>query len=289
MKLFFKNILLLTVFSLVVAIVMLAISSIRNNQLTYHTPKDKNILIMGHSHTANAINDSIFTRAVNLSRLSRPLVVSCNYIQRIINDNSHIDTVLLAVNASLLSEWWGIGNSKNYELIESIWFNGVFNEKLELYTTNPKALFYMLIEGFRLEQIKVLITGMLNVPGGYLYLERDKLQENLERDHDELPYKAQIDTTLYEYKKLLETKKFLDEQGVHMILVDMPKYNPNDSIMEQQKFHALVKEHLPSFDYIDYVTFPLPIECYGDITHLNHYGAEIFSRYLQENGIGEYK
>jgi hypothetical protein len=43
--------------------------------------------------------------------------------------------------------------------------------------------------------------------------------------------------------------------------------------------------YLPGIKYVDYSAFPLPDSCYGDAVHLNYKGAEIFSKYLQENFV----
>lgn len=266
--------------SLIIMIIVTSVKMIINCSTPFVMPANKNILIMGHSHTEGAINDAILKRSINLSNAARPLTASCNYINKITIDNPHIDTVLLAINANLISSletkfMW----NKNRKISNSMLFLGSINQDANYCMKNPYIFCSLLFSGFYIGN---------NSIGSFQSSKRNKLNLDLQLHHNTFPLKAEIDTTLYEYQKLLATKKLLDLRGVHLILVDTPKYNPGNQMIEQIKFHTLLKEYLPEFDYIDYVSFPLPNDCYGDVTHLNYKGAELFSRYLQENGIAKY-
>lgn len=267
--------------SLLIMIMVTSVRMLINRSTPFVVPAHKNILIMGHSHTEGAINDAILKRSINLSHSARSLTASCNYINKITIDNPHIDTVLLAINANLISKSWGTRSmwNKNQDISNSMLFGGSIDQDANYCVKNICIFCNLLLGGFYIEN---------NSIGSYQSSKRNKLKLDLQLHHSTFPLKAEIDTTLYEYQKLLDTKNLLDQRGVHLILVDTPKYNPENQIIEQIKFHTLVKEYLSEFDYIDYVSFPLPDDCYGDVTHLNYKGAELFSRYLQENGIAKY-
>jgi hypothetical protein len=67
-----------------------------------------------------------------------------------------------------------------------------------------------------------------------------------------------------------------------LILINTPVYKPEiyESI---DKLNDFYDTYLSGVKYLDYSAFPLPDSCYGDIGHLNYKGAQIFSKYLQEN------
>ncbi|MDR2414458.1 MAG: hypothetical protein LBD64_05695, partial [Odoribacteraceae bacterium] len=92
------------------------------------------------------------------------------------------------------------------------------------------------------------------------------------------------DTTISLLQKeyLLKIVDLCRSRNVELILINTPTYKP-EKYGNLDKLRAYYNTYLPGVKYMDYSAFPLPDSCYGDISHLNYKGAEVFSKYLQEN------
>jgi hypothetical protein len=120
--------------------------------------------------------------------------------------------------------------------------------------------------------------------GGYKYLVRDKLQENIELNNS----KPQKDFVFEEGKNQTKYLKLISDlcqqNNIKLILLNAPKhksyttsfnYNIND-------YGLTVHNILIQDSLLELSALPLQDSCYGDVTHLNYKGAFIFSKYLNE-------
>ena len=252
-------------------------------------PTEKNILIVGNSHSECAINDLIFMRSINFSQSGRSIPFSYSVMKRILKDNNHIDTVLLSVSSSTFSRYANNYDFKNERKFRSVLSKVVFfADTPELISLSNFKGFYegLFIDPFKLNALPHLSEILKGSYGFYLgeflHLERNKLDEDLK--YNRWPEVVDIDTTLIEYKYLIKFKEFTDENKITLILINTPKYQV-EKTHDMPKFEELREKYLSDFNYVDFSNFRLPDYCYGDVTHLNFKGAEIFSRYLEENGL----
>ena len=104
--------------------------------------------------------------------------------------------------------------------------------------------------------------------------------------------------TPYEYKKpeitepeLLYLDKivaFCKEKSIHLILINPPKnYLRKDfKNYNHPEFYEVYHKKYSTVDFLDFSHLQLPKHAYWDMSHVDIVGAEYFSNFLQNNGIG---
>jgi hypothetical protein len=104
MKIFLLNI--IKFFCINITIVIVAVVTVYSilSGASFAVPKDKNILIVGDSHTECAIDDSIFTRSFNISQSGTAYLYSYIKLRKILVENSHIDTVLVSFHGGSIKK-----------------------------------------------------------------------------------------------------------------------------------------------------------------------------------------
>jgi hypothetical protein len=244
---------------------------------------------LGDSHTEYAIDDHIFSRCINVAEGGTAYLYTYGKLRKFLNENSHIDTVLLSFH-------WGCLISST----DDIWiFKGEFiSSKLSRYVTfMDKEELLLLYKGNRTMAFKAILQlpvnnlkaiyhffkqhGEVNYKnlniGGYNRLDRDKLYENINN------YDNSRSTDIGKYQKnyLLKIVDLCKSKNVKLILINTPTYNATryGHLTWLQDYY---NTYLNDTEYLDFSGFPLPDSCYGDIGHLNYKGAEIFSRYLDK-------
>lgn len=285
-----KFLVLVALFVLVLLLFNAAVYwSVRNYPMAL--PANKNILIVGDSHTECAINDTIFARSHNLSSSGNHYFGTYFKIKRILADNPQIDTVVLSFFTTSLEanpRWRLAGFFSKYTLWNS---PATFTAELTSIYSWPRIAKYWYAEATDPDRIKIMAKRLTGKPlstadlgmGGYMYLVRDKLQEDIDRQTT-VPLPCQIDTTTQQFRYLRRIEALCRDKGVALILLNAPVYDA-DKFTERRKFAQKMVNSLPEFTYVDLSNVPLADSCYGDIAHLNYRGAVLFSRYLQSNGI----
>jgi hypothetical protein len=118
--------------------------------------------------------------------------------------------------------------------------------------------------------------------GAYFKLDRNKLQEDITMLNEKRTEKEKANLSLYQSEYLLKTVNLCKSENVELLLINTPIYKP-EIYGDIDKLNEFYNTYFSEVKYLDYSAFPLPDFCYGDIGHLNYKGAEIFSKYLQEN------
>jgi hypothetical protein len=224
------------------------------------------ILILGDSHTECAINDTIFTNSYNYSKSADLFIYS--YVKLVnITSASKIDTLILSVSPVSLNERIEKWLHKTNKLL----FRFPLEDAMFLFRYDPLAI-------GRLFNIFNVKTGA-NKVGGYLYLDRFKLQKDLElratqKSPDScIPHDAQL---LY-LDKIVE---YCKSKSIKLIFINTPMYHA-ERFYNMDNFYKIIEEKYNDVTFWDYGNYVLPDSCYGDVDHLNHIGAKIFSAMLQ--------
>ncbi len=275
MKKFLLSITILSTSTLVIIMVLFALK----HQDHYDLPMDRNILVMGDSHTECSFDDSIVSRSINLSNGAEPYV--CTYIglRSIFDGKNNVDTLLL-------SFWRECLSSKSDEF-DPGWQNNLNNKILHIreediseISLNPmfyfRPVFFALVDG------KYKALGAFNRSKLHK-LERDvRLRREDNKGHR--PDPQMICKSGMQYKYLLKIRELCEANNVKLILFSAPTYN-SDEFYDQVEFESQLKRDLKGFTLVNFTDFKVPDSCYIDVGHLNYEGAKIFSRHLQENGL----
>jgi hypothetical protein len=253
------------------------------SKASFKIPVDKNILVIGDSHTECAIDDRIYSRSVNVSKGGTAYLYSYCKLRKFLNENSHIDTVLLA---------YGRLNRKAKFLSQLLpyYFTLMDGEDFAVYTDRKaliNAVFDIPIRN--IGTILKFIAGRkvsyqdLNI-GAYLRHDQEKLQEDIARFKEETAGDDTVSSCQRDY--LLKIIDLCKAKGVELILIRTPTFKP-EIYRRTSKEDEFYSTYLQGVMYLDYSGFPLPDSHYADITHLNYKGAEVFSTYLQGHLSGD--
>ena len=253
----------------------------------YIVDKSKSILILGDSHTECAIDDSIVSKSVNLSKSADAYFYSFVKLRKFLKINSDIKTVILGISEKSLYK-------KNLIYLQNK-SNGYFrlmnlnDFRVLLEAGGIKAFINLAEASFhnlsRLLTIQESDYRDMRI-GGYLYLKRDKLDEAIERYKKQNNFDRAYSENQVEY--LLKIVDLCKKYKVKLILLNTPTYiyykNENDSYKLNKFIKSSIDDYVVYWDYSNYL---LPDFCYGDFVHLNYKGAEIFSKKLN-NDIKKY-
>ena len=125
MKLFILKFLLYFFAGLLLLASVVTLKLYVRNNASFLVSESKTVIIAGDSHSASAISDRIFTRALNTSRGATPNMYSYAKVRKFIELNEQIDTVL-----------WGF-HFDSIKDIDSVWLfdSGNIIEKLPNHFT----------------------------------------------------------------------------------------------------------------------------------------------------------
>jgi hypothetical protein len=295
MKRFLINLLLFLILTCSTAIGLVLLSNFAINQKVNQLLKINekvNMIFAGESNIECAINDSLIANSINIAQSGEAYLYSYVKIKALLEHNSQISIIFIGFSFGdllkgaeerwLFSDEFIIEKNKLYNYLLSS------SEKSLLIKKNPIAYFEGLLQSIfsnfqtflKSFSITKLNKRMINF-GGYQYLVRDKLQEDIKIHSfsEYLPEKG-----LFQEKYLKMISQLCQQKSIKLVLFQTPKHKYYTmNINEEIKNNWIsVRNSLSQDSLLDLSTFILPDSCYGDITHLNFKGAKIFSEYLNE-------
>ncbi len=257
---------------------------------SFKEDEKKHILILGNSMTECAIDDKIFSQAINLSLSGDATPFSYFKLKKAVHSNPNIDTVILAYSGGLnkfSDNKWAQGfvlNSKMWTysiLIESFDDVRLLSEDINLFIGIIRSPLYQLKNC-----VKKLTNPEFNYKhlsiGGFKPLNWNTIAKRETPQAESFDFS--IDTTTIQYQYLQKIQEFCVKKKIELILLFPPVYNVDDK-SDRKLLYSNTKKHFPSLKFIDYSDFPLEKTSYADNVHLNREGATIFSKHLQENTI----
>lgn len=259
------------------------------NRYGYEINKDKNILILGDSHTEYAINDGIFKRSVNLSHSADSYFYSYLKIRKLKPENPQLDTLLLALsNHNLLIEYedrW-IFNTKHIKSKFRIYTDLMdFSDFMVLFRSNPSAV----IQGF-LESPKYSVKLLFNKGlkdrdlGRFQPSERNSLQKDIEHFKNNNKKQRALEYSGVEMKYLFKIVDFCKENDIELIFISTPIHSlyVDSKQKEFDKLYSFYDKNLSQHKHLDFSRLNMPDKYFQDMDHLNHEGANFFTTHLMQ-------
>jgi hypothetical protein len=283
-----KIILYLSIVTIIIVSFSVGIYFIQS-KASFKLPPNKNILVVGDSHTQCSIDDNIFCRSVNVSQGGSAYFYSYCKIKKFLNHNKHIDTILVSFYYSALTSNIDDGWICNENAIK-----GKIPHYLTLLDKKDIAIFadkkislikailrppYRLAFEFIVKKCNIAYED-LDI-GKHVKIKWHKLQEDVTRNSNKQEME-ETDISFYQREYLLKIIDLCKSRNVALILINTPTYKP-EIYGNINKLNDYYNAYLSGVKYLDYSAFSLSDFCYGDIGHLNYKGVEIFSKYLQEN------
>jgi hypothetical protein len=253
---------------------------------------DVNMVFTGDSYVECAVNDRLIEHTINIAQSGEAYLYSYAKVKALLEHNSQIQTVYVGFSfGDLLMEKeksWVFGSEFVTEKIQ--YYNYLLHpsEKLLILKSNPIAYlsgltksvnnnFQSFVKSYSSEKTNRSIKNF----GGYKHLVRDKLNLDPELNL----YKEQpVEKSLVQEKYLQMISEVCKQHSVELVLFSTPKYKSYNANIDDniRQIWLNVRNSLSLDSLADFSAFTLPDSCYGDLTHLNYKGAEVFSRFLNE-------
>jgi hypothetical protein len=279
--------------SLTSGLIVLSDFAVRNRESQLlRISDDINLVFAGDSYVECAVNDRLIDHSINIAQSGEAYLYSYAKIKALLEHNSQIQKVYVGFSfGDLLMEKeksWVYGSEFVTEKIQ--YYNYLLDksEKSLILRNNPIAYlsgltksvnnnFQAFVKSYSSENSRRIIKNF----GGYKHLVRDKLNLDPELNL----YKEQpVEKSLVQEKYLQMISEVCRQNSVELVLFSTPKYKSYNAsiVVNIRQIWLEVRNSLPLDSLADFSAFTLPDSCYGDLTHLNFKGAEVFSRYLNE-------
>jgi hypothetical protein len=299
MKLFLKlNILFLVCLLGFIFLVSLSVSSIERKTANFKFKCAPTYLVLGHSHPECAFNDALIPHLKNISKSGESYYYNYSKLKPVMSQNPSVEVVFVEytnnqINKSM-NEWiWGDKFiSKSYPLYSS--YMG-FGDNVVLFKNNPLGYLNNISVSLR-EKIDRIFDENFDYPskiGGYLYLERNKTEALIRQGKS-----LQLANTksVFDNVELSEVNlsyldaiiRFCEKNNKEVVLIRSPLHHRYEGYSNENEYSNLLETRYPNNTYLDFSKFPLPNSMYGDLEHLNHKGAKVFSQWfshLLEDGL----
>jgi hypothetical protein len=269
---------------------VLATKYIALSQFNFKIQDNKNILILGDSHTQCAINDSVFKNAINLSESADSYFYSYVKLKRILANNSQIDTLVLGYSTHNIS--------KN----QDAWFKDsqINGFKLPIY-------FYLfdnedMIEFIKINPLQVPKNAMIIVKRNFSHMYREYHKESINKfgiggflpltekhNNPSLSANKNIKNRRKEFSAIdIEFLKKIyalcKKNKIKVILLNTPTIETKKSskAFYQKKYFSFAKEELSNATLMDFSELSVTKDKFADNSHLNSKGAILFSKFLMQ-------
>ena len=287
----------LSLFILIIALLASGLSALSDYAINQRKDKvltiskDITRVFMGDSNIECAINDSLITNSINVAQSGEAYLYTYIKLKSLLECNNQIQTIFLGFSyVDLLKdteEKWLFNEGFVIERTAAYSYLMNYPEKYLIVKNNPKAYFRGLMKSI-ISNSRTFINsfssedGRIQNFGGYEYLVRDKLQEEIKINQlvNEKPHEK----ALIQEKYLIMISQLCQQKSIKLVLLNTPKhksYFSNDRISAEQIWLS-VRNSLSGDSLLDLSTLAYPDSYYGDIIHLNYIGAKVFSGYLNE-------
>ena len=288
MKKFISNCLKILGVFLFICIGSIILNSVLLNYKGYKISLDKNILILGDSHTEYAIDDAVLKNSINLSHSADSYFYSYLKLRKLKKENSQIDTLLLAFsNHNLLTEYdnrWLFNTSHIKSKLRIYTDLMTFSDVVFLFKANPSAVIQGFIESPKYS-IKLLLNGGLKERelGKFQPTQRNSLNKDIEQRKKSKKQRA-LEYSQFEINHLFMIVDFCKKNDIELIFVSTPIHPEYLKTKEKELefFNEFYNLKLAQYRFLDYSEFNVPDESFQDLDHLNANGAKLFSNHLMK-------
>lgn len=240
----------------------------------------KTMIFAGHSHSECAYNDSLIAGSVNLSESGESYFYTYYKLKKVIRQNPQISRIFIEFSNnqvdSKMDSWiWDDKYMINYLPRYALLID---REGLKLlYRKNPACLMHC-IRLMLKNNFTMLFRG-LNYShdiGGYRYLVRDKTDSLLHNlpVHPDKKLQAVSSENLQYLQHIIDLCK---QRDIDVVLVRSPMHEKSATLANEAEFQEIRSKMFADIDLLDFSQLPLKDSDFGDLEHLNHRGARIFS------------
>lgn len=255
-------------------------------------PEDINVIICGDSHTQTAIDDKIYPRAINISQSSQHYFYLYSVLNKILENNPQIDTVIVGFSYHSLSEFYD-----DY-LFEEEFSKHMYTRYFSILDLHSIGfLFFKNFSGIANDFNNIFKSVKKNLKEKDLkdyqfigkFYDSDRTNKNdstvmrainTHFFQDDGSKQGFSDYQLFYLERIIQLCR---ENGIRLYLVNCPISQDYRSKIPHKfinNYNVFWQEHRELI--LDYNDFPLPEDHFGDGDHINVYGARIFTEFLKK-------
>ena len=289
MNAFIKSIITFsTVFLLITSLSIMFSNLYVSNKINFKINKNKNILILGDSHTQCSLNDNIIQNSTNLSESADTYFYSYIKLKKLLLTNNHIDTLILGfgfhnitagqdgwlldskINATKIPRYFYMFEKEDIKFMLKINSHAILNNLIKIIVTN-----------FTIKTDKTTNQNHKHI-GSYLALNKEmsqieltkfkKVIEKYKKDKQPLNY-AKL-----ELQNLKNIEKLCSTKNIKLILINTPNiFDQLEVHPEKKKIDLIKNTFAKNSKYIDKSNMILDLKYFADHDHLNKMGSKLFS------------
>ncbi len=249
-------------------------------------PNNEQIVFLGNSHIECSVNDTIVKNSFNFARSAEKMEFIYSKVKLLDIYNPQIDTIIIGYDNVIFRQR---SDTTFAPILYSPYFFDTYDIDdifeifksssfgyIENHITHPFnwLKLYELLSPFYLRSVN--ITKLNNI-GGYLYLKRDKLNEDIKK-RSNFRERRYIDwLSIYFIDKTIE---YCNKNNLTLIFMCPPQHNK--CFLDSIYYKQIYKEKYSDIPFYDFRDLQLPDSCFGDLDHLNYKGAKVFSEYLEK-------
>lgn len=245
---------------------------------SFRLPEQVHILFLGASHINHGIDDSLILGSINWSRGSERYMYTYIKIQRLLDVNPQVDTVFLELAPTDLFEdtdykYHDLNEQSGYVRLYWPFFT---TEQWKVFVSEPFQVLGLVVESLGdigdLKQNKwwVHMGNYNKVTTEMNPAEVKPLMVALNGDGHKV-----------NYDYLRRIISLCREKKVQLYFLESPTYHP-EYHYDQAYFYDAYNKYFSDVEFLDYSSWPVTADERKDEDHLNHKGAQRFTKEIKE-------
>ncbi|WP_297338012.1 hypothetical protein [Algoriphagus sp.] len=284
MKSFLKQIALFLSFFICASIILfLSINLLINKKGNFDESTQSSTYILGHSHAEFAYNDTLINKTKNFANSAEPYFYTYSKLIKLSSHNPEIKLVTLEFS----------NNSISKAMNDWIWEEKYLNHRFTFYAPFldfdqiQTLLIYNPI--YTIENyFKSIINNLWKLVrddidyiryfGRYSALTREmSSDEIIEFEQEQSSPISSIN--LYYLDKIVN---FCKEKNIKLIFIRTPQHESCSELANEPTFQKIYHENYTQVPFLDLQKFPLELNDFADVEHLNQNGARKLSNWFNQ-------
>jgi len=254
----------------------------------YQIDKNKEFIMLGHSHPECAYNDTLIDNFLNLSNSGESYFYTFLKLKKIIPANKHLKIIFIEFTNNVLDK----------EMDEWTWGDKYINFRLPKYTSSMTLSDYQLLlfknwratlnaepptlklyADFLLSKSNEIIKK--NDWGSYVPLERDYLAHDLKRikEKKDSVLNLQKEESKINIEYLKKCVAICESNNTKLFFVRSPLHTQYVSNNEE-RLQTIYRENFQKIPWIDLINFTQDDSHFSDLEHLNYKGSVNYSKFF---------
>ena len=253
-------------------------------------PKKYSVLILGHSHPANAYDTHFIKNTINMGTAGEAYMYTYFKAKKVIDNNPQIKKIFVEFTNNQIEKGmdnWIWDDVHLQYRIKECWVLLDIEALQLLYNKNPTGLINAFSKSLfdnlgRLFVSKKAITkreGIHKIRANDEIIINNKQLSKLKSSKN-INYDLEISD--YNILYLQKIVKYCQDKHIEVCLIRSPMHKNYDVSFTEHKFKQILRTKFKNVEWLDNKDFPMLDKGFQDSEHLNSYGAKIYSQYFNK-------